>query len=343
MKKQMTFNKLSSASDTKFAPLKFCPRRFANPLIFFSILIALSILTLSAQGIGSMSGIPAEIPTSNETIAIRLTKEAALEQQSVIFDSNRSGTFGIYQLLKDTEAPLIDSPDSHEMTPALNSDGSQLVYALTKSTKRGAPSEIWIYDLRSEERRKISDNGAFPSFSADGEIIYFERDRKKVIAYSRTSGAEAVIFPTEQFNKFQRYEVVKPRLSEDGATLAFTSDADGRWHAYLVDLKGGRIEKLGKGCQPFPLSISKGFFVSEPGFFSPPYITRFDGTNSTRATNKDPRREYFPYFRNDILLFARGKGSSHEEDNYELFLRKEGQEIQLTSNGATNRWPQLVR
>jgi len=268
-------------------------------------------------------------------------RQEFLESNSLIFDSNLSGTFGIYQLGGGASDPqaIIDDPRLHEMYPAIETSGTLVAYASSGSAKRGAQSEIWVYDRQKRERRRISDNGTFPSFSSDGTEIYFERNRKQVIASKLSDSSERVIFPIKGDSRFRKFEVVKPRISPDGLAVAFTSDADGRWHAYSADLTSGEATLIGKGCQPYLVSRNSGIFVNESGIFSSPFIQHFGALGDGRVTVVDRRREYFPSIRSDLVYFGRGRGSSHESDNYEIFAQFNGRELQLTDNGATNRWP----
>ena len=192
-------------------------------MIFDKSLLSLGIL-LTVFGGYLLAGTveEAESLSQVESPSISKQRESLLEKQpgSIVFDSNRSGSFGIFITgnAGKTVEVLVDTP-AHEMFPSVSADGTKVVYSRTKSLERGAPADIWMLDRKSNTSSKLVANGTFPTFSADDAKVYFERDRSAVIEFDLASQQEKQIFPNTgngAGSAFAGFQVVKPRVAEDG-------------------------------------------------------------------------------------------------------------------------------
>ena len=275
----------------------------------------------------------------------------------IIFDSNRSGTFGIYQtnVQSGNIKKLVDDPNTHEMFPDISSDGQYLVFARTKSLSREEKGQIWLLELKTKKERQITDNGIFPSFSGDGTKVFFERERKKVMSYEISTGETTEIFPAV-ISTFGNYQAVKPRISADNKYLSFTSDKGGRWHAWAVDLKTNEFFQIGSGCQPIFNEALKTFIWVSPeldmldgsGFKQ---IKMGDHIGSVYYDKDAPWGHlYFPRPTNDGKYLVYGaayssRNKSHEKDSFALFVKDlhSGELYPVTADDmSTNRWGQIV-
>jgi len=114
----------------------------------------------------------------------------------VLFDSNRSGSFGIYlqHPVGSGLQKVIDSP-AEEMFPAIAPDRQWVAYARARSTSLRAPAEIRLCRLDGSDDRLLLANATFPSFTADGRAVIAERERSRIIRVEIASGREEEIFP----------------------------------------------------------------------------------------------------------------------------------------------------
>lgn len=274
----------------------------------------------------------------------------------ILFDSNRSGTFGIYVINVDGTGlnRIIDHPEWHEMYPDPSPDGRYIVFSRAKTTSRLAPSEIWIINRTGKKPRKLSDDGVFPTFGGDGKSVYFERQRKKVMAIDPGGKQGREIFPNQN-KKFNRFQIVKPRVSADGTTVTFTSNRPNAWTAWYAFLDTGKAFQIEHGCEPVPFVKSKKIAWLNnkfKGVKERSGIFVYEMSNGSYQTLQDadaPRgHEYFPTLAADdrYLLYSacRENEHAHETANYQIFVKdlKTGNVVRVTFDAYTNRWPKML-
>lgn len=271
----------------------------------------------------------------------------------IVFDSNRSGNFGIYRLSSSKgEVSKIFDSELHEMYPSPSPDGKKIVFARSKTLKREDPGEVWIANIDGSDARKLASPGTFPTFSSDGKTVYYELLRRKLMAVPVEGGESTELFP-KQNKHFGNHFVIKPKVSPDSSKVSFSSDKHGRWNSWLADLATGELTKIERGCEPtwYPNSeqltwVAKGKSRERSGLYG------FKLGDNSRFEVQDADapwgHEYFPEVSSNgkfLLFSACPPGQhSHYEANYELFMKnlESGELIQLTNEGHTNRWPSLL-
>lgn len=271
----------------------------------------------------------------------------------ILFDSNRSGSFGLYTMNIDGSriTPLFDS-SQHEMYPDPSPDGEWIVFARTASLSRRAPAEIWTCDKEGGQLKKLADNGTFPTFSSDGKYIYFERERRKVIRMLFNGSGQSEVFPKGN-KSFRRYQIVKPRISADQRFVAFISDRKGTWNSWYASLENLQAWHIGQGCEPAWFSGSSRIaWIKGGDALAGSGIYIFDTEKGSAARLHDaagPRgHEYFPTVSNNdkLLLFSDCPADqhSHTAANYQIYIKNlpGGEAVRLTFDAFTNRWPKIL-
>ncbi len=270
----------------------------------------------------------------------------------VLFDSNRSGSFGIYLQNLDGSGlkKVVDTP-AEEMYPDIDPAGRWVVYARARSTNLRAPAEIRICRLDGSDDRLLLANATFPSFTADGRAVIAERERRQIIRVDIAGGEEVEIFPRGQ-GQFARAQIAKPRISPDRQWVAFTSDKPRRWTAWAVRLADGRAVELGEGCQPvWSTDPDVVYYVATAGMQERTGIVRTtlpSGRAKTVLDRDAPRgHEYFPAIEGERYVFygaSRPGEHDHDSANYQLYVHdlKEGWTARLSRDGFTNRWPRWI-
>lgn len=294
----------------------------------------------------------ADLATSTELAAQQ--KLATYFPGLILFDSNRSGSFGIYTMKADgSELNAVIDTELQEMYPDPSPDGRSITYTSAMSTNRLAPGEIWISGRDGSNKRMLAEDGKFSTYSSDGKSIYFEKSSKKIVQIDLSSGKETVLFPLKG-SPFKGYRIFKPRISSDGKFAAFTSDRPSAWHAYTVELATGETVRIGAGCEPgwFGESSDRLFWIHKSGSPGGSGIYDFSINQSKATVLHDldhPRgHEYFPSLasKNRFLLYSscRKGEHSHEDSNYQIFVKDlENEELtRVNFDQLNNRWPKLL-
>lgn len=93
--------------------------------------------------------------------------------QQIAYQSNRSGSFGVWIMDANGENQREITPgDSDDRHPAWSPDGQKLAFDSDASGRR----EIWIVDSDGQNRQQVTSIGAisnFPGWSPDGTVLSF--------------------------------------------------------------------------------------------------------------------------------------------------------------------------
>ena len=273
----------------------------------------------------------------------------------VLFDSNRSGSFGIYLMNSDGSGVtrVVDTP-AHEMYPDPSPDGRWVVYAVMQGLNESSYGDIWIKSLDGgSPARRIAVNGTFPTFSSDGQFVYFQRQRDMLMRVKASGGRAIRIFPRSN-NHDWACHVIKPRVSPDGRYAAFVSECGGAWSSWYVKLSSQRTVYIGRGCEPGWFSDSgKIAWVDSVGAGSDTGIRGYDLRRGKVWDLQDAGSpwgvEYFPTLAGEdrYLLFSACQdvnNHAHESANFQIFMKDllSRQVWRLSTNSATERWPKAV-
>ncbi len=318
------------------------------------ILLGLGLAKLPLAKSKEVTNTLADRPTDRELNAgNELSKRF---KGKILFDSNRSGTFGIYVINVDGTGlrPVIDEPGWHEMYPDPSPDGTHIVFSRAGTTSRMAQSEVWIVQANGKNPRKLVNDGVYPTFGGDGKVIYFERERKKVMAIDFDGKNEREIFPNQN-KKFKRFKIVKPRVSADGTMVTFTSNRPKAWTAWYAIINTGNAFRIGNGCEPVPFINSKRIAWINNKFKgvkerSGIFVYNLSNRSSKTIQDSDAPRghEYFPTLVADdrYLLYGASRVDEHAHDsaNYQIFIKDLilDQVVRITFDAYTNRWPKLL-
>ncbi len=341
-------------------PLKKDSERLA-PSMYARIVLLTLLTTFASTMIWKRALTAQALSQSHNTFQVSTTspaEESAIAAISaefpgrIIFDSNRSGSFGIYSMTAQGSdvTKLVDS-EQHEMYPDASPDGQLIVFAKARSLIRLAPSEIWLANRDGSSARKIIDSGSFPSFSKDGSKIFYESGRGAVYVYHLSDRQSKQIFPRKQ-GRNAPYAVVKPRVSPDERYVAFTSDQPSQWHAWVADLHSKQRTLIHAGCEPSWFPDSKQLaWMKKSGAKSGSGVMSYNLASHAVAELADDGaplgHEYFPSVTADgkYLLYAACPPDqhSHTDANYQIHLLniQTGQRQRLQFDTATNRWPRL--
>ncbi len=339
-----------AATPVRDGPAAFYAKVAALAAAVAGIEIALALL----PGAAAQDGVPAGADGGGT--AARAAFAAAFGGD-LVFDSSRSGTFGIWRMPADggPASAVADTP-AQEMYPDPSPDGRWIAYARAGSLSAKSPSEIRVCRPDGSGDRKVADDGTFPTFGPDSATVYFERARARVMAVRLDGGDPRQVFPGPK--GFGRYQVVKPRISPDGRRVAFISNRGGMigWNAWTADLAGAaEAARIGPGCQPgwFPGGQRVVHIIERAARGGTGIVARDLPGGEAAVLHDDAApfgREYFPSVTPDgrwLLWGAYGAGPHDHLDPTapcRLFARRlpEGPVVSLVADRFNNRWPKRI-
>jgi Tol biopolymer transport system component len=277
------------------------------------------------------------------------------EDSQIIFDSNQSGTFGIYFLsLKDLTPKVIYDTPQHEINPDPSPDGKHIVFASGKTPIRGDYFDIWLVDADGSNPRLLAKNGAFPTFHADSRRVIFERGHTQIISVDTKAETpkETIIFDANE-SEFKGHQVFLPRLSPDGNFLVVTSTLGRRYSNYIIDLTDKSYTLIGYGCEPLWSKNGEDiYWVTDQNKKHITAVMRYNiksKTSEVLVDNDSPRGiDYFPFINGDetLLLYSAGeKRRDYIQGDYQVFLKdmNTGENFRLTNDTFNHRWPKFLK
>jgi eukaryotic-like serine/threonine-protein kinase len=181
---------------------------------------------------------------------------------SLVFASNDKGNWNLYFMDPDTLQTRVLTADSpaDDTEPALSPDGTQIAF---RSERDGGG--IFLYDLRSNQTRKLSPMGHNPAWSPDGaeivcatEGIIRPEDRytasSQLWAVNVENGARRLVF---------KGDAVQPAWSPNGERIVFWASRAGQRDLFTVRARPRN------GVTPEPVAILNDPAVDWNPIFSP--------------------------------------------------------------------------
>jgi serine/threonine protein kinase len=227
-------------------------------------------------------GVPASSPP---VLAVSSTKYDGMPALSpdgrhVAFSSDRSGFWGIW--VSD-----LDGSNAVQLTafgqptvagyPRWSPDGKQIAF----HSALGGQPDIYVVPATGGKPRNLTSNPAvdsFPSFSADGQWIYFSSNRETHTAEQQTwkvpAAGGAAVRVTDALG-------IAPQESVDGAYLYYIETLDKPCPLWRMPVGGGKAEKVLDGV------VLANYVVMKGGIY---YIDRPSGAGGTYFVD-DPSGE----------------------------------------------------
>ena len=291
----------------------------------------------------------ADIPIPDEEQA-RIAIEKEIDGR-IVFDSNRSGTFGIWSMKSDgIDLKVLVDTGAQETLPSPSPDGRWIAYRSAESLAAKAPTEIWLVRVDGTGARRLVKDGTTPSWSADGKRVYFRRGTYTAMAIDVRGGEAEEILP-KMAPAMKGHSIGKPKISCDGKWAVFTSDRKGRWNVWIANLQTGETRRVSKGCEPkwFPDGEAVVFIGRGSSNTAIKKYELSSGRNSVVQDAGPPRgMEYFPSVspcgRYVLYSSAPVGPSEHDTANYQIYVKPlDGRgAVRLTFDEYTNRWPSLI-
>ncbi|MBM9518950.1 PD40 domain-containing protein [Desulforhopalus vacuolatus] len=340
----------------QFEQKKFFKR---SGLVAFIILAAGALLLVpQLRKIKNLGTI--QPPDSGQMIE-RGTDEPKTEQQKnlhgfIVWSSNRNGNHDIFKYSFDSQKiiPLTSHPHT-EYFPRISPDGKRIVFARSQvpwvSQRNHYPWDIYALNLADGVETLLARNGTFPTWSDDGQYVYFLREAHQVVQLDIASGKETEILRTGGKGILPKtVQLETPSVMPNNNLVALTLRGSER--AVVIAAPNGKITKLGQGCQLSWSPSGEYLYKIDHGGKQQNAVFFIDAaTLKQKKWFDSPTRyshEYFPKVSNDgnVLVYGASKrGHEHDTADYEIFVWVIGTPWEtarrITHHTGNDCWPDV--
>jgi uncharacterized protein YjdB len=162
----------------------------------------------------------------------------------LLVTSNRSGSFGLYQIRSDSPDTLLPIPLDGGATQAVRSpDRTRIAYSSTK----GGGADIYLADADGRNPRRLtSDTGTEtqPTWTPDGARLVYTATPTGGVAQIMSVKVDGT--DPRPLTSSTTGGNTAPDVSPDGRRVAFVSTRDGNPEIYEVAIEGGEARRLTK-------------------------------------------------------------------------------------------------
>ncbi|MBN1556750.1 MAG: flippase-like domain-containing protein, partial [Lentisphaerae bacterium] len=267
----------------------------------------------------------------------RLERTAAGLRGRIVWSSNRFGNHEIVSLsLPDlTFRRLTDHPHV-DYFARVSPDGRRIVFSRSQvawvSQRNPVPWDVYLLDLETGAESRVARNGNTPTWSADGQTVYFQRDGGRFVAHELATGQERVLFAAGREGLPEGVELQTPHFNAAAGALAVT--LRGALRATVVIWEDGRHVRVGGGCQLTWTGRGTELCYVDKGGRQKNVIYGYDLESRERTPwldlPGDLSHEYFPAFSAEARWMVFGAsgggrhGHEHDTADYEIFLWRRG-------------------
>ena len=273
----------------------------------------------------------------------------------MVWSSNRFGNHDILQMhLPNGRITRLTQHPHSEYFPRISPDGRQLVFARSReawvSQRDPVPWNVFLLDLESGRERQLAEFATSPTWSENGDRVYFQRGTDEFVELDLASGRERVLYRAGEGRIPARVEFSRPSYNLRRTQMAVTWRGARRM-TVTVGLDGN-LRPIGQGCQ-LTWAPDGGFlyWVDHGGLMQNQIYKQARGTDEARSWLDLPvpySHEYFPRLSRDgryLVLGASRGGHEHDVADYEIFLWPVGarpeRAIRLTWHTGNDSWPDL--
>ncbi|WLE98036.1 MAG: lysylphosphatidylglycerol synthase domain-containing protein [Candidatus Electrothrix communis] len=301
-------------------------------------------------------------PSPGKTISLPSTTERRTNpvfdnlHGFIIWSSNRFGNHDLVMLtLPELKLTRLTTDPHTEYFPRISPDGGKVLFCRSQepwvSQRDKFAWDTWILDLATGATRLLAENANTPTWSADGEKVYFLRQASQFVEYTLANQKEIVVFETGKNHSLNdSIQLETPVRSDAKQALAVTLRGGARG-TFIIN-KDKSLQQVGRGCQlnwspdssflylvdhqktggnaffrVTPETLEKKLWFDAPGAYS---------------------HEYFPKISNtgDMLVFGASTGGhEHDRADYEIFLwpigTPMGNTARLSFHTGNDNWPDI--
>ncbi|MCG6892170.1 MAG: lysylphosphatidylglycerol synthase domain-containing protein [Desulfobacteraceae bacterium] len=273
----------------------------------------------------------------------------------VVWSSNRFGNHDLlYLSLPDMRLRRLTQNAHTEYFPRISPDGKRVVFARSQqpwvSQRNQIPWDVWMLELSSGKESLVARNGNAPTWSEDGERVFFQRNANQFVSHHLATGKETVLYGPGKGQLAPSVKLETPSFSDTRNRIAVTLRGSKRATALLEP--SGAVKIVGQGCQLNWSPRGVTLYQVDEGGRKKNAIYQIDPESLKRTMLLDMpgdySHEYFPKASNDgsVLVFgASAVGHEHDSADYEIFLWRIGSPAstaqRLTFHTGNDCWPDV--
>ncbi|WP_446009489.1 lysylphosphatidylglycerol synthase domain-containing protein [Candidatus Electrothrix sp.] len=275
----------------------------------------------------------------------------------VIWSSNRFGNHDLVMLtLPDLKLSRLTNDLHTEFFPRISPNGDKVLFCRSQepwvSQRNKFAWDTWILDLSTGTTRLLAKNALTPTWSSDGEKVYFLRQANQFVEYTLANQKETVVFETgkDDLSLSASIQLETPVWSEAEQALAVTLRGGAR--GTFVIHKDKSIQQVGKGCQLNWAPDSSFLYLVDHAKAGGNAFFRVDPETLEKKLWFDApgafSHEYFPKVSNtgDMLVYGASTGGhEHDRADYEIFLwpigTPMGNTARLSFHTGNDNWPDI--
>ncbi len=301
-------------------------------------------------------------PSPGKTISLPSTVERRINpvfdnlHGFVIWSSNRFGNHDLVMLtLPELELTHLTTDPHTEYFPRISPDGGKVLFCRSQepwvSQRNKFAWDTWILDLATGTTRLLAENANTPTWSADGEKVYFLRQASQFVEYTLANQKEIVVFETgENHSLNDSIQLETPVRSDAKQALAVTLRGGARG-TFIIN-KDKSLQQVGRGCQVNWSPDSSFLYLVDHQKAGGNAFFRVDPETLEKKLWFDApgaySHEYFPKISNtgDMLVFSASTGGhEHDRADYEIFLwpigTPMGNTARLSFHTGNDNWPDI--
>ncbi|MCI5148078.1 MAG: hypothetical protein D3916_01490 [Candidatus Electrothrix sp. MAN1_4] len=274
----------------------------------------------------------------------------------VIWSSNRFGSHNLFMLtLPELKLSRLTTDPHTEYFPRISPSGEKVLFCRSQepwvSQRNTFAWDTWILDLASGKTRLLAKDANTPTWSADGEKIYFLRQANQFVEYTLANQKEVVVFETgKDFPLNASIQLETPVWSDLEQALAVTLRGGAR--GTFIIHKDKSIQQVGKGYQlNWAPDSSFLYWVDQTKSGSNAFFTMDASSLKKKLWFDAPgafSHEYSPKVSNTGNMLAFGAstgGDEHDQADYEIFLwpigTPMGNTARLSFHTGNDNWPDI--
>lgn len=285
-----------------------------------------------------------------------LSTGVPVPQGFIVWSSNRNGNHDIFRFsFADNQITPLTTHQHTEYYPRISPDGKRVVFARSQvpwvSQRNQILWDVYVLDIKNKQEQLLARNGTYPTWSQDGQYIYFLRKERQVVQLGLESGKETVLMQVGEPGPFSDTVFFQtPAVHPVNGSAALTLRGGDR--AVVTASTNGLVQRFGRGCQLNWSPDGDYLYKIDHGGRQQNAIYKLNPLTGISEqwfdSPKNYSHEYFPKVSNNgqFLVFGASRGGhEHDTADYEIYLWRIGssweQTMRITHHTGNDCWPDV--